>query len=181
MEAKDEAAPDERRSHERFMRLFLQSERELLRYVMAIVPQVGDARDVLQEAAVSLWAKFDQYDPAKPFVAWACRFALYEAKQFLRSEGRRKAKLAGDVVELLAERRRELDDDLNARLAHLPECLEKLPAPQKALLRGYYFDEESVEALAKKFDRSFDTVYKTLQRARAALAECIQGKLRVSG
>lgn len=181
MEAKDEAASDERRSHDRFMRLFLQSERELLRYVMAIVPHVGDARDVLQEAAVSLWAKFDQYDSAKPFVAWACRFALFEAKQFLRTEGRRKAKLASDVVELLAERRQELDEVLNARLLHLPECLGKLPEPQRALLKGYYFDEDTVEALAKKFDRSLEAVYKTLQRARTALAECIQGKMRSLG
>jgi RNA polymerase sigma-70 factor, ECF subfamily len=42
-------------TQEQFMRLFLQSERELLRYVMVLVPQVSDARDVLQEAAVALW------------------------------------------------------------------------------------------------------------------------------
>lgn len=46
-------------SHEQFMRLFLQSEREILRYVMAIVPNVADARDILQEMALALWKAID--------------------------------------------------------------------------------------------------------------------------
>jgi hypothetical protein len=53
-------------SQEQFMRLFLQSEREILRYVMAIVPNVADARDILQETALALWKANDKYDPARP-------------------------------------------------------------------------------------------------------------------
>jgi DNA-directed RNA polymerase specialized sigma24 family protein len=41
-------------THEQFMWLFLQSERELLRYVMVLVPNVTEARDVVQETAVAL-------------------------------------------------------------------------------------------------------------------------------
>ena len=67
------------KAHEHFLRLFLQVERELLRYVMALVPNVSDARDVVQETAIALWQKFDQYDPERPFVAWASRFAMNEA------------------------------------------------------------------------------------------------------
>ena len=70
-------------SQQQFIRLFLQSERELVRYVMVFVPNVADARDVIQETAAALWQKFDQYDPQKPFVAWACRFALNEARTVL--------------------------------------------------------------------------------------------------
>ena len=62
------------------MRLLLKSERELLRYVMVLVPNVNDARDVLQETAIALLRTIDKYDPDRPFVPWACRFALNEAR-----------------------------------------------------------------------------------------------------
>ena len=67
-------------THKDFIRLFLEAEKDLLRYVMVLIPNVADARDVVQEAAVALWDKIDLYDPDKPFAPWACRFALNEAK-----------------------------------------------------------------------------------------------------
>jgi RNA polymerase sigma-70 factor, ECF subfamily len=43
---------------------------------VALVPNVADAEDIVQQAAIALWEKFDAYDPAQPFTPWACRFAL---------------------------------------------------------------------------------------------------------
>lgn len=48
------------------MRLFLQSGREILRSVMTIVPNVADARDILQETALAFWKASDKYDPTRP-------------------------------------------------------------------------------------------------------------------
>lgn len=62
-----------------FMRLLLAADRELLRHVMALVPNVSDARDVAQGGAIALWRAVGKYDLAKPFVPWACRFVLNEA------------------------------------------------------------------------------------------------------
>ena len=61
--------------HERFMRLFLAHEREIMRLILIYVPQQADACDVLQETAVALWNRFSDYDPGRPFVNWACGFA----------------------------------------------------------------------------------------------------------
>jgi hypothetical protein len=47
-------------NHEEFMRRFLQSERELQRYVMSFVPNAGDARDIVQNTVVALWKKVDK-------------------------------------------------------------------------------------------------------------------------
>lgn len=65
---------------------------------MVLVLNVSDARDIVQEAAVALWEKIDQYDPDKPFAPSACRLALNEARMFLRKQARR-LRLAEDVVE----------------------------------------------------------------------------------
>ena len=165
-------------TQEQFMRLFLGAERELLRYVMALVPNVSDARDVVQETAVALWRAIGKYDPAKPFVPWACRFALNEARLHLRTESRRRRLLEEDVAAMLEERRVEIASPLDARREHLRECLGRLPEDQRRLVRGYYFDEVSVDALATSLGRGAEAVYKALQRIRQALQQCIERKLQ---
>jgi len=164
-------------NHEQFMRLFLQSERELLRYVMALVPNVSDARDVVQETALALWREIGKYDPAKPFIPWACRFALNEARVFLRKESRQRRVLQEDVAALLEEKRLAATADLDGRRTHLQECLAGLPEDQRGLLRGYYFDDESIDTLALRLSRSKEAIYKSLQRIRHALQQCIERKV----
>lgn len=165
-------------SHEQFMRLFLQSERELMRYVMALVPNVTDARDVIQETAVALWQAIGKYDPAKPFTPWACRFALNEARMHLRTESRRRRFIEEDVAAMLEERRVEMAEALDTRRDHLRDCLRRLPQDQRELVRGYYFDEESIETIATRLGRGAEGIYKSLQRARQALQQCIERKLQ---
>ena len=170
--------PTHQLTHEQFMRLFLSAERELLRYVMALVPNVSDARDVVQETAVALWQAIDKYDPKKPFIPWACRFALNEARLHLRTESRRKRFLEEDVAALLDARRVELAAPLDIRREHLRDCLARLPEDQRRLVRGYYFEEESIDSLAATLRRGAEAVYKSLQRTRQALHHCIELKLR---
>lgn len=165
-------------THAQFIRLFLQSERELLRYVMAIVPNATDARDIVQETALSLWREIAKYDQDKPFIPWACRFALNEARMFLRKDARRRRHcLAEDVVHLLEERRVEVTEELDARRKYLAVCLEALPERSRSVLQGYYFDDETVEALATRLGRTVDAIYKALQRVRQSLLECIERKV----
>jgi RNA polymerase sigma-70 factor (ECF subfamily) len=165
-------------THKDFIRLFLEAEKDLLRYVMVLIPNVADARDVVQEAAVALWDKIDQYDPEKPIAPWACRFALNEAKMFLRKKARQN-RLADEVVDLLEIERMENADRLDARKHYLRECLRTLPSKNAELVNDYYFNELSVEELGKRLERSIDAIYKTLQRVRQALHACIEKNLQM--
>ena len=121
------SSADEPITPERFLRLFLRSEREILRYVAILVPNLADAQDIVQETAVALWKKIDQYDPAQPFTAWACRFALLEARQYTKRWQRWPAVLDVDVVEQLIERRTALTGQLDQRREYLADCVAKLP------------------------------------------------------
>ncbi len=58
---------DSAAAQQRFLSLFLRSEREVFRYVAALVPNVADAEDIVQQTAIALWEKFDAYDPVQPF------------------------------------------------------------------------------------------------------------------
>ena len=69
-----------------------------------------------------------------------------------------------EVVDLLEIERMENADRLDARKDHLRECLRSLPSKNAELVHDYYFNELSVEELGKRFERSIDAIYKTLQR-----------------
>lgn len=161
-------------ARERFFSLFLRSERELFRYVVALVPNVADAEDIVQQTALALWEKFDAYDPAKPFTPWACRFALNKARQWISRRQRWEALLAEGLAEELARRREELRPELDRRLAHLERCLGKLPEGQRALVEGYYYRRTGIEALAGESRRTVEATYKMLQRVRHALQRCVE-------
>lgn len=166
-----------RLEHDDVLRLLLKSEREILRYIMAIVPQSGDAQEIFQETAVALWKQIDKYDPSKPFTPWACRFAANKAKEHLRSAGRWNGFLNDDVASMLLARREELTPDLDQRVVPLRDCLGELTENNRMLIQKYYFDQASVEEAASEVGRSVAATYKSLQRIRTALMECINGKL----
>ena len=65
---------------------------------------------------------------------------------------------------------------LKARREHLRECLRDLPEQHRELVRGYYYDDETIESLARRQGRGSEAVYKALQRIRQTLHHCMQRK-----
>lgn len=161
-------------AQQRFLSLFLRSEREIFRYVAALVPNLADAEDIVQQTALALWEKFDAYDPNQPFTPWACRFALNKTKQWIERRQRWQALLEDGLGEELAQRREALRPEIEARLRHLEGCLGKLPEGQRAVVEGYYYRREGIEKLAEHSGRSVAATYKTLQRIRETLQLCIE-------
>jgi RNA polymerase sigma-70 factor (ECF subfamily) len=165
---------DQNAAHQRFLSLFLRSEREIYRYVAVLVPNVADAEDIVQQTALALWEKFDAYDADQPFTPWACRFALNKAKQWIERRQRWQALLERGLVEELAQRREELQPELEIKLKHLEGCLNTLPDDQRSIVDGYYYRRDGIEKLAENSGRTVAATYKTLQRIRQALQTCIE-------
>jgi RNA polymerase sigma-70 factor (ECF subfamily) len=165
---------DSTAAQQRFLSLFLRSEREVFRYVAALVPNVIDAEDIVQQTALALWEKFDAYDPSQPFTPWACRFALNKARQWIERRQRWQALLDHGLAEELAQRRQELQPEFERRLKHLEVCLDKLPPGQRSLVESYYYQSTDVESLAERSGRTAAATYKMLQRIRQALQLCVE-------
>ena len=161
-------------AQQRFLSLFLRSEREIFRYVAALVPNMTDAEDIVQQTALTLWEKFDAYDPTQPFTPWACRFALNKARQWIERRQRWQALLEHGLAEELAQRRQELQPEFERRLTHLEACLGKLPPGQRSLVAAYYYERTDVESLAGRSGRTVAATYKMLQRIRQALQLCVE-------
>jgi RNA polymerase sigma-70 factor, ECF subfamily len=173
---KDSAA-----DQQRFLSLFLRSEKEIFRYVAALVPNIADAEDIVQQTALALWEKFDAYDPALPFTPWACRFALNKARQWMERRQRWQTLLQEGLAQEVAQRREELRPELECRLRHLESCLAKLPDEQRSLVEGYYFRRVTIEQLADCSGRTVAATYKALQRIRQSLQFCIESSAKTEG
>ena len=180
MEA-DARDSDQAAAQQRFLSLFLRSEREVFRYVAVLVPNVSDAQDIVQQTALALWEKFEAYDPAQPFTPWACRFALNKARQWIERHQRWKRLLEGGLAEELALRREQIRPEIEARLRHLERCLTQLPEDQRSLVEGYYYRRDDVVRLASRSGRTVTATYKTLQRVRQALQTCIERATQPKG
>lgn len=165
-------------AQQRFLSLFLRSERELYRYVAALVPNVTDAEDIVQQTALALWEKFDAYDPGQPFTPWACRFALNKARQWIERHQRWQSLLDRGLLEELAQRREELQPEFERRLRHLEDCLGQLPREQRSVVEAYYYERLDVATLAGRSGRTVAATYKTLQRVRQTLQFCVERQIR---
>lgn len=179
----DSSSPSADRSaaQQRFLSLFLRSEREIFRYVAALVPNVADAEDIVQQTAIALWEKFDAYDPSQPFTPWACRFALNKVRQWVERRQRWQTLLENGLADELARRREELRPELEVRLRHLEGCLNKLPPDHRSLIEGHYYRRDSIEKLAEASSRTVAATYKTLQRVRQTLQGCIENAAQPEG
>ena len=166
--------------HERFTRLLIEHEPELLRCVLVAVPNRADARDIMQECSVALWRRFSEYDPERSFVPWALGFVRMEVRRFLRSS-RRRAQLTERAAELLLQDEQSHAEDLGVREQYLKHCVDGLPGDQRELIHGYYREEHSVGELSQTGGRSVEAVYKMLQRIRRALHECIEARMGRAG
>jgi RNA polymerase sigma-70 factor (ECF subfamily) len=169
---------DSSAAQQRFLSLFLRSEPEIFRYVAALIPQVADAEDIVQQTAMTLWEKFDAYDPSQPFTPWACRFALNKARQWIEQRQRWQALLGRGLAEELLQRRQELQPEFERRLKHLEDCLEKLPPEQGLLVKGYYYERTGIDSLADRSGRTVAATYKMLQRIRQGLQFCVESHVK---
>ena len=119
-------APKEISHHREFLRCFTANEPAMRAYVRRLVPLRADADDVMQEVAVVLWEKFEQFREGGDFRAWAFGVARFEVLAWLRDKGRDRLVLCQDVAELLAEETLREEPRLARQREALESCLEKL-------------------------------------------------------
>jgi RNA polymerase sigma-70 factor (ECF subfamily) len=170
-------APAHPERTELLVRLLTRHQEELFRYVFALLPNEEDARDVLQETSVALLRKFSDYDPAKPFLAWAYGFAHLEVLKQRERNLRDTRHLGRDLIERLARERQEHEPVLQYRLLALDACLAELPPADRALIRLRYQEKVRTDELVRRCGTSRRTLFRNLDRIRRVLYECISRRV----
>jgi RNA polymerase sigma-70 factor (ECF subfamily) len=166
-----------------FLRLFLQNERRLYAYILTLLPNRADADDVLQEASLVLWDKFEAEHPPGDFIAWACRIAYYKVLDFRKKRQRCRVFFSQALLDRLAETAVEQAAtlQLDERREALEHCIAKLSARDRDLLTRRFAEGATTQSTAAEVGRSPDVVYKTLARIRQALFNCVTRTLGAGG
>ena len=165
----------ERRSRQdEFLELLAQHEAQIFSFLYSLVCHHEDARDLMQEATVTMWRKFDSFQTGTNFTAWGFEIAKNCALNYFQARKRRKM-FSTTMIELLAES--EASQDSERRLARrqaLRECLDKLSAKDRELIAECYELSTKIKDVALRINRPVAGVYNSLSRIRHSLFECIE-------
>jgi RNA polymerase sigma-70 factor, ECF subfamily len=165
---------------EQFMALYSGHQRRLYLYTMTLLPASVDAEDVLQEANLVLWRKFDQYELGTNFFAWACQIIRYEVLKYRERRARATLFLDPDVFDQLANvavSQVEHLDEFHRRA--LVDCMERLSDGDRDLMQQRYSEAMQVQTIAAAMNRSPNAVSKSLGRIRRLLLDCINDDVNV--
>jgi RNA polymerase sigma-70 factor, ECF subfamily len=163
-----------------FVQLLNRYKKPLIRLIYCMVRNPTDADDIFQQAAVTIWEKFSDFEPGSDFFAWASSIARFKVRDFVKRKARRKVHFSDDLVDKLAAEQCELGLD-DARLRALTQCRQKLSRDDQELLAAYYGNVNKVTDLAERCGCSASSIYINLRRIRRALLHCIQRTVSQEG
>ncbi len=167
-------SPTESQRHHRFLRSFTTHEPALRAYVRRMVPTRADADDVMQEASVVLWEKFDTFREDGNFRAWALGVARFQVLAWLRDKGRDRLVLTEDVITKLADAANDDEPRLERQREALEACMNKVGEGQRVLLMQAYSEDSQIQDVALHSGRTVPGFYQWLHRMRKLLLDCIR-------
>lgn len=165
-------------SHEQFTRCWTQAQPVVASFLAALVPDFRDAEDLLQNVAVVCLRKFGDYDPQRPFVAWALGIARFEALRCRRGHSRSPLLYDDALLDQVAVVCQEMAPELDSRARALRECVQRLQGRAHELVRLRYDEELKPAVIADRLRLAVVAVRVMLSRTRATLRDCIERKLR---
>lgn len=160
-----------------FVRLLVSHEARLRAFLRALLPEWGDVDEVLQETSVVAWQKFGRFERGTNFMAWIASIARFEALEHMRKSGRSKRVFSPEVVALIADEAVERAEPLERERHALERCLDKLGDGQRDLLLLSYRPGVKFHEVAAQAGRTVQGFYKTVQRLRGRLLDCIQQQI----
>jgi len=157
-----------------FTEQFVGCDRRLFGYVITLLPNFDEAEEAYQETCVRIWAKWDEYDPSRDFLAWACGFAKNVVRELRQKKFHRQSLLSEEAMERIAEARFRIDAANDAMQSRLTECLRELSVEQHQLVSRHYADEKTIKAIAEELQTTPAALYMKISRIRRLLYECLK-------
>jgi len=160
-----------------FAQLLVKHNGAMFRYVLTLLPRRLDAEEVMQRTTVILWQRFGEYDRNRDFLPWALKWVYFEVLNYRKEFARGKLFFREDIIDQLVESRPEYDEIHELRMTALRTCLENVKADGIELLRRRYCDSSTIAELAEEWRSTAKSLYRRLDRLRAALSDCVHNRL----
>ena len=160
-----------------FMAQFVRAERSIRALLLAATGDMNLVDDLMQNVAVALWKKWQEYDPGRPFRGWALGVARIEILRWRRSAARNQHVLDVQMLDQLVGAADGAAEEADECLAMLGECLNQVQGDAREVLNLKYAKGLRSRQIAEKMDKGIGAVEMILTRTRRALRECIKRKL----
>lgn len=159
--------------NEQFASLLLAHEKHIYGFILALVPNLSDADDILQDTVLTMCRKFDQFSVDRSFLAWSIGIARHIIINFRRKQRRRRAILDNQALEILSSRYVRILTSLTDRAKALESCLTKLSEKDSRLIMMRYERGNNIKNIAKEIGRPVQGLYKTFARIHNVLRICV--------
>ena len=158
-------------------RLWTGAQPAVAAFISSLVPNFHDAEDVLQRVAVAVADKFAEYDPSRPFTAWAIGVARYEVLYRRRQFATDRHVFDSDAVVRIADAYESMADRFDDMKAALNGCMGEVAGRSRKILELRYRHELAPAQIAERLRMKPNAVYVALHRLRGSLRDCVERKL----
>lgn len=173
---KNEANQDAKVTSPLFLRQLKEAQSELYAFIVMLLVGKDGADDVLQETNLLLMRNAANYDVSRPFLPWAKAFAFNRVRTLVKDRQRDRLVFDGDLMERISEDTADDPVQDDSRIAFLRSCMKELTPLQRKLIDAMYFKNQSVEQIARRFQRNNVSVRVQIHRIRKLLGMCIEAK-----
>lgn len=145
----------------------------LFRFAFRLLRDRAEAEDAVQETFLRAYRALPAYRPDGFFSSWIYRIALNECRRRMRGK---KPTVSLDLVPPTGGMPDPQQTVLTyERHRQLREAVESLPEHYRLVMLFFYFEEMSVEQIARALDVSISAVKVRLHRGREKLAHKLEG------
>lgn len=162
---------------ERFVRNLTGAQPALYAYILSLLPNWNDANDVLQDANLVMWRRWEEFNEGTNFMAWAYKIIRFKVLSLHRDRSRDRHIFDDELFAALADQAERRAADPETTAAFLEDCMEELSPNQRELISQRYAPGGSVQDIARRLGQSAASLSVALSRIRHALLECVRRKL----
>ncbi len=147
--------------------------------LLAGIGSFHDAEDILQEVAVSVAKSYANYDPQRPFVAWALGITRNHMLMYFRKHHRERLVFNDELMSTVGDHLEQLSvQQSDQRREALHECLGRLDGRQRRLIEMRYSSGNSIQEIADSLGKSIAAVKGSLHRVRRSLEHCVSIRMK---
>lgn len=164
-------------SPEQLAARWTQHQRCVEAFIYSLVADFHQTDDVLQNVAMVVVRKREEYDASQPFLPWALQIAKFEVLKHRRTIARDRHTFGDSLIDEVLVACQEESADLVERRQAVVDCVRQTSDRHREVLLLRYVQNLQPKQIAEQLHLGGGAARRLLQRARDAVRACIERKL----